>query len=237
MKNSVKNMDNDKNSKTYLAFDVDGTIYDSTEIIVDAFRDGISRFIRKKRIKDVKLPEYDEIVNVLGIPVDEIFRTLFPRLTGEEAGMLNDECTASLVSLIREGGGRIFDNVPSTIRELYDQGYVILAASNGRREYIEAILETHGIMEYFSEPMVFLNGDIRDKSGIISHYSRNVSGDDLLIMIGDRYTDRKAAADNRIPFIGCAFGHGGDGEITGSRWIVNEFSKIPPAVKQVEESN
>jgi phosphoglycolate phosphatase len=223
--------------KTYLAFDVDGTIYDSTEIIVDAFRDGISGFIKTCGREDVKLPEYNDIVNVLGIPVDEIFRTLFPMLSSDEADMLNDRCTASLVSMIRDGGGRIFEDVCSTIEDLYNDGYVILAASNGRREYIEAILETHGIMKFFSGPMVFINGKIKDKSGIVRHYRDWVSGENLIIMIGDRFTDRKAASDNNIPFIGCAFGHAGDEEISGSRWIVREFNMIPSAVKEVEEKS
>jgi phosphoglycolate phosphatase len=229
-------MNSDRNSKTYLAFDVDGTIYDSTEIIVDAFRDGISRFIEEKKREDVPLPGYDEIVNVLGIPVDEIFRTLFPMLEEGEADILNDRCTESLVSMIKRGGGRIFENVYSTMEALYHDGYVLLAASNGRREYIEAILTTHGLMKFFTGPMVFINGEIEDKSGIVSRYRENVSGEHLMIMIGDRFTDRKAASDNNIPFIGCAFGHAGDDEIAGSRWIVREFNQVPGAIKEVEES-
>ncbi len=229
-------MDNNANRKTCLAFDIDGTIYDSTEIIVDAFREGISRFIKEKG-EDVKLPEYDDIVNVLGIPVDEIFRTLFPMLGEDEANILNDLCTESLVSMIRKGGGRIFEDVYSTMEALHGEGYILLTASNGRREYIEAILETHGLMKFFSGPMTYINGNIKDKSGIVGYYKDALPGNDLLIMIGDRFTDRKAASDNGVPFIGCAFGHGGDGEIAGSRWIVNKFNMIPRAVKEVEERN
>jgi phosphoglycolate phosphatase-like HAD superfamily hydrolase len=49
----------------------------------------------------------------------------------------------------------------------------------------------------------------------------------MLIMVGDRASDRAAARENGVPFIGCAFGHAGDEEIAGERWIAPPVFRIP----------
>ena len=146
-------------------------------------------------------------------------------------------CTRSFVKIIKNGGGRLFHGVYDTIKNLYTSGYKIFVASNGRREYIEAILETAGIINFFSEPFIYLNKNITDKTAIISYYLKNIPKKTRLIMIGDRYTDRIAASDNAIPFIGCSFGHAGVKEISGSKWIAEKFTDIPALIRKIEKQN
>ncbi len=221
---------------TYLAFDIDGTIYDSTEIVVEAFHRGIVNFIKKYKVEDIVIPGYDDLLDLLGIPVDDIFKTLFPGLSSDDSQKLNDECTGSLIAEIRNGGGIIFDHVYSTMEKLYNSGYAILTASNGRREYVEAILETYDLKKFFSEPMIYTGKGIPDKISVVRYYIKNVVNDDLIIVIGDRYTDREAAFKNGVPFIGCSFGHAGDTELKGEKWVADSFDKIPEAVEDIRRN-
>jgi kynureninase len=79
--------------------------------------------------------------------------------------------------------------------------------------------------------------NITDKTAIISYYLKNIPKKTRLIMIGDRYTDRIAASDNAIPFIGCSFGHAGVKEISGSKWIAEKFTDIPALIRKIEKQN
>ena len=225
-----------KNSKTYLAFDIDGTIYDAAPIVVDAFRNGIIRSGEALGRKDILPPEREAIINLLGTPTDEIFDTFFPRLSREERGVVNDACNDSFVDLISCGGGRLMDGAYDVLENLHRGGYVILPASNGRKEYVTTILKSCKIEKFFGAPMHFVEDGIRDKSEILPLYKKRLLPRDILIMIGDREADRIAASINNVPFIGCAFGHAGDNEIRGERWIAFSFSEIPRLVNEIESS-
>ena len=222
---------------TYLAFDLDGTIFDVSDILFSGFAGGIKKFILDKQKDDFAVPDYESIKQVLGIPIDEIFCRLFPGLSYQEQKSINDYCTDSLINLIKGGGGHIFHGVVDTMQRLQNLGYTMFIASNGRCEYILAVLEYYGLKTYFSEPFIFLNKIIKNKIDIVSEYKKIIAVSDLLIMIGDRENDYIAAFENNIPFIGCAFGHAGSREINGSSCIAHDFTEIPLLVEKIENNN
>ena len=217
----------------YLAFDVDGTLYDVGDIVAPCFHEGIELYIREKVPEKLVAPSREVIVQTLGLPMDEIFHRLFPELPYPERLILMDMCTSALVRGIRAEGGYLFSGVANTLRRLYEDGFHLLVASNGRLEYVRAILETWDLQKYFSGPLILPGGDIPDKTGVIKRYLQSIPHGEQLIMIGDRFTDRDAALANGIPFIGCAFGHAGEDELQGASRIVHCFQEIPEAVKEI----
>jgi phosphoglycolate phosphatase-like HAD superfamily hydrolase len=64
----------------------------------------------------------------------------------------------------------------------------------------------------------------------------DIAPGEFFIMIGDRASDRKAAEDNGIDFIGCSFGHGPD-ELSDTRWVAHSFNDIYGIVKEIEFFN
>lgn len=220
---------------TYIAFDIDGTLFDCEEIIVEAFQKGINRF-RMEESRDIEIPTKETIMTVIGIPNQQIYRALFPNLNRDELQKINNFCSLILTEMIVNGGGRIYDSVYSTLESLYKKGNTLFIASNGRLEYIEAILNSKGIMKFFSKPIIHIDNEIKDKIDIIRCYKKMIPEDNLLIMIGDRESDRIAARENNIPFIGCIYGHVGGKEVEGVRWIVREFAEIPERIQEIKYS-
>ncbi|HON80399.1 MAG TPA: HAD hydrolase-like protein [Spirochaetota bacterium] len=218
---------------TCVAFDIDGTIYDCGDIVVDAFQEGARRF-GELHGAGIATPSREEILRHVGIPTDEIFVNLYPMLGAAAQLELNDLSMESLSAMVRGGGGILYEGVRETIEGLFRGGRRILAASNGKLPYIQAILETYGLMEFFEGPLVVVGKELKDKSDIVRHYLDSRCNDELLIMVGDRESDVRAAKVNGVPFIGCAFGHAGTEEMMGERWIVEDFSDIPDVVKAIE---
>ncbi len=216
-----------------LAFDIDGTIYDAGDILEESFRRGIETFINSGEDDSIRIPSREEITATLGYPLGEIFMILFPALEFHKRNELAVLCTVNLVGLIKEKKGNLIDGVAETIKALDSMKYNMLVASNGARAYVEAILETYGLKRYFSEPFIYPEGNIKNKTDIIGRYIELNPGKEL-IMIGDRYTDLAAARENGIKFIGCAFGHAGADEIEGEKYIVNDFREIPEILKKIE---
>ncbi len=220
---------------TCLAFDIDGTLFDCSDIIVDAFQKGISLF-NENSSKTVQIPSKEKIISVLGIPTDTIYQNLFPDLNATDQQTMNDLCTNTLIDMIYQGAGSIYEHVYSTLEHLHIDGYKIIAASNGKLRYIESILESNNLIKFFERPIIVLNSIIKSKSEIVRYYKTNLCANELLIMIGDRTTDRLAAEENNLPFIGCAFGHAGFSELEGVRWTTTDFKKIYDIVKDIEKT-
>lgn len=218
---------------TYLAFDMDGTLYDCSGIVADAFQEGIRRFEKPGR-KNITVPEKESIIIVLGQPVELIFKTLFPELNGQELLEINDFCTNTLIEMIKAGGGSLIDDVYPNLEKLYKEGYGMFIASNGRPEYLDAILSATGIEKFFLKPVVTIDGKIKTKGDIVRHYMEETVRDNIFIMIGDRASDRTAAAENDVPFIGCNFGYGGY-ELAGSKWLAADFNEVYHIIKKIEK--
>ncbi len=223
------------NNGIFLAFDIDGTIYDAGDIVEESFRRGIESISENWKGKKLHVPTREEIKVTLGYPLNEITMMLFPYLEEHERNQLSLIWTVNLVKMIREKKGCLIDGVEETVKVLKSMNYNMLVASNGARDYVEAILETYDIKRFFSEPFIYSEGPVKNKTDIIDMYLKLNPGREL-VMIGDRYTDLAAARENGIPFIGCAFGHAGADEIEGEKYIVNDFRDIPEMLKKIKLS-
>lgn len=222
-----------------LAFDVDGTIFDSDSIIVDAFAGGIDDFMRRQPGARLDLPAKSDIIAQIGNPAGAIFSALFPGLDPESRSLMERLCTERLSAMVRSGGGRLVDGAAETLAALARDGHRLLVASNGRIEYLRSILETHGLWRLFERPVLCIDraSGRRDKTDIVREYVRlHSSGNGAFVMIGDRGSDMAAARGNGVAFIGCAFGHAGDAEISCARHIARRFGEIPAMVKIIEAS-
>jgi phosphoglycolate phosphatase len=219
---------------TWIAFDMDGTLYDCGSIIEASLQKGVADFIEESGTQ-LDAPTLDDILSFVGIPTHLIFKQLFPELVKEEYDRVNDLCSLRLAEDVRSGGGYVYEGVPEIMRVLAEHNYQMVIASNGRKSYVQAILETHSLMPYFPHELVVINNDtVCTKNDIVAYYKKYMARDELLIMVGDRHSDRDAARVNNVPFIGCAFGHAAEKEIAGSRWIVEHVREIPEVVAQIE---
>jgi len=223
-----------KQKNIYLAFDIDGTIFDAGEILLTAIEQGSDKLKNLRPELNISTPTMQQITSTLGYPLPEIFRMLYPELDAEGRRLYAEIWTENLVSLILARKGILIDGAERIIPQLHAEGFTMLVASNGAREYVEAVLAAYNLKKYFSEPFLYAADGYGTKSGIVKEYMK-VLEPGTFIMIGDRITDLDAARDNSIPFIGCAFGHAGIEEIGGEKYIVHGLDEVPGMVKRVLE--
>lgn len=219
----------------YIAFDIDGTLYDCSPVVGHAFKQGIDEFLLQYPALNLRKPSTDEIMKLVGIPVDEIFASLFPTLSHELSHKLNDYCTEKLANLVLCQKGVILPGVIETIPVLYNEGYGLLTASNGRKRYVEAVLTAYGLTPYFLQVTALEDNNLPDKTQLLAYYKKTLPDCEILIMAGDRTNDMVAAQENAVPFIACAFGHN-DAEIAHCRWIAHSFYEIPDIVDSIRKA-
>lgn len=219
----------------YIAFDIDGTLYDCSTIVGDAFAQGIDEFLKNHPELDINKPSTQEIVNLVGTPVNEIFYTLFPVLPYNLVQQLNDICTNKLSTMVLQKKGIILQGVIETIPILYNKGYTLLTASNGRKKYVQAILDAYELSHYFFNIVALEDKGLHNKTQLLTYYKNSLYDCKQLIMVGDRTNDMVAAQNNGLPFIACAFGHNAH-EVEHCRWIAHSFYEIPQIVERIIEN-
>lgn len=202
-----------KDQTKIIAFDVDGTLFSSENVILDTYIESIQNF-RIKSGKLIKVPTKEQIIEQVGLPVKQIFRNLLPEITEEERDSISDSVLILLCNKISEKKGKLFDQVLETIHQLHASKYILCIASNGRAPYINAILETYNLKKYFQDLFVINYETIKSKGDILRAYLDKFqeSGQNM-VMVGDRKSDLDAAKNVSCYFAYCEFGHADPGEI------------------------
>ncbi len=191
-----------------LIFDVDGTLWDSTGMVADAWNTGLMVFPMIKR----KLNKED-LKKQFGLPMVEIFRNLFPEIakerSEEEAAELYEEIANVLYESQEEAmkveGGILYPGIEKTIKKLAER-YRLYIVSNCQCGYIESFLEKTELSEYFDGHLCFGDTGL-SKGQTIRRLMDNEHIEDA-VYIGDIEPDAYASKEAGIPFIWAAYGFG-----------------------------
>lgn len=191
-----------------LIFDVDGTLWDSTGMVADAWNTGLMVFpMISKKLKKEDLKEQ------FGRPMVEIFRNLFPEIaeerSEEEAAELYEEIASVLYESQEEAmkveGGILYPDIEKTIKELALRNKLYIV-SNCQCGYIESFLEKTGLSDCFEGHLCFGDTGL-SKGQTIKRLMCNEHIEDA-VYIGDIEPDAYASKEAGIPFIWAAYGFG-----------------------------
>jgi len=208
----------------FMAFDVDGTLFSSEHIIHGVYIEALASYNRKYGAC-LHVPSKDEIMVEIGKPIQEIFDNLFGA-GGVDFEPLAREIGLVLIRQVKARRGLLYEGVYDTLSLLHASGMRMGVASNGRREYIEAILSTYSLNS-FMVPGLYVEGAVKNKTGILRGYIDEFRLNPArTVMVGDRYTDFEAARETGCVFIGCSYGHADKKEMEGADYFIERFSDL-----------
>lgn len=206
----------------YYLFDLDGTLTDSGEGIMNSIRHALRRF---------GITEYDESVlrKFIGPPLAESFQKYF-NLSTEEA--------RKGIKYYREyytDGGMFENEVYNGITELLEglkaKGKTLIVATSKPELFAEQILEHFGLAEYFACIAGASMDETRvHKNDVIAYAMQKYKGIDhkKAVMIGDRANDIMGGKVNGMDTIGVLYGFGSREELeeAGADIIVEKPKEI-----------
>ena len=209
--------------KKGVIFDLDGTLWDSSQAVVDSWNEAIRKFTDEKYYCTLEMMH-----NFMGRTMEEIGIELFCNETRERAMELLTICMDYENQYIEKTGGILFDGLEEMLQELKQRGYFIAIVSNCQEGYIEAFLKYHKLGKYFNDTENYGRTG-RDKDyNIKLVVERNKL--DKAVYVGDIMGDYNSTMKAGLPFIHAAYGFGTVPEGTPR---VESIREIPDKVVEI----
>src|SRR4051794_11243256 len=89
-----------------LIFDLDGTLWDSTVPVADAW----NRAIQHLGVASAEITP-ENVAGIMGMPHEQIFATIFPQAESEARESIATQCYAEENDLLRRNGALIYPGV------------------------------------------------------------------------------------------------------------------------------
>ena len=183
-----------------IIFDVDGTLWDSTEIVAKSW----TAYLQETEHMDITLTAA-QLMKLFGQPLADIARQIFPDFPeAEQLRLIDGCCQAEHAALLKECAP-LYKDLEKML-QIMSQKYPLYIVSNSQSGYIEVFLKTSGLGKYFKGHLC--NGDTGlDKGSNIRQLADTYSLK-APVYVGDTFGDYQACLKAGVPFILADYGFG-----------------------------
>ncbi len=207
--------------KKYILFDLDGTLTDSAEGIINCVKYALTPH-------KIELP-YEILRKFIGPPLKDAFQ--------EYAG-LSQELAEQAVEKYRERYRDIgifecslYENIEKMLRDLMENGKIIILATAKPKPFATIILKHFGLSKYFSLIVgAEFDGSLNYKKDIIAEVLKlaKIKDTGSAIMIGDRRHDIEGAKICGLQSVGVLYGFAENDELqkAGADYIASSPQEV-----------
>lgn len=118
-----------------IIFDVDGTLWDSTEVVAKAW----NNYLQKEEHMNITFTA-DQLKALFGKPLAEIAALIFPEHPVDEQSRLIDGCCEAEHALLHITGAPLYEDLEKAL-QILSAKYPLYIVSNSQCGYIELFLE------------------------------------------------------------------------------------------------
>jgi len=196
-------------------FDLDGTLWDSTEVLARAWSGVI------KDVEGIDLTiNKEDVEGCMGLVIRDIVKKLFSNQSYEPQKLLMDNICIRQREYLSKEGGILYENLEETLKLLSNQ-YPLFIVSNCQSDYIETFLSYHKLGKYFKDIECEGNTGFTKEKNIIILSERNKLKNP--VYVGDTQVDFEAAVYANIPFIYAQYGFG---KVEGHNYSINSIKEL-----------
>lgn len=209
-------------SKKYVLFDLDGTLTDSCDGILNSIEYALKSY-------GITVEDRDSLRPFLGPPLAESVKKYYG---------FDDEKALDFVGKYREYfsvkglfENQVYPGIEALLQELKDQGYILMVATSKPEPFTCRILDHFDLTKYFD----FIGGATMDerrvhKGDVIRYVLESNHLENLaeIMMVGDRRNDVQGAKENGIEVTGVLYGYGNLEELqtAGADYIAETVADI-----------
>ena len=212
--------------KKTVLFDLDGTLTDSGEGIINCAIPALEHF-------GLPIPSREEMRVFVGPPLHETFQRF-----GVPADKTEEAIRVYRSRYIPTG---MFENTPYPgIKELLEtlkkENYTLYVATSKPEEMSVTILERFGLAPYFDRICgASIDSSRSTKDAVIAYLLEQSGAKEDMVMVGDTKYDVLGAKAHGIPAIGVSWGYGSVEEMTdaGAVGIADTMEQLLELIKKV----
>lgn len=182
-----------------IIFDVDGTIWDSTPTVEEAWNAALEEAGYDARVTAQRLK------GLFGLPMDAIIKDILPEESEEKRAEFAPLCFKYEHEYIAERGAVVYDGIKEMLGKLSEK-YPLFIVSNCQAGYIELMLEKTGFGEYIKDHLCPGDTNLFKADNIRLINERN--GLKNPVYVGDTQMDANACKDAGVPIVFAAYGFG-----------------------------
>lgn len=183
-----------------IIFDLDGTLWDSTSVVVKAW----NQAIKESSPLNMTVNEA-QLKGLFGKPLDEIMDALFPTLNSTEKEILEQKLYDYEDDYIQKEPCLLYPNMQQVIMAL-SKTYNLFIVSNCQSGYIELFLKQTNLGDYFTD--YTCPGDTGLLKGDNIQLIMKNNNITSAIYVGDTAGDAEACKQAGIPIIYASYGFG-----------------------------
>lgn len=205
-----------KNKFDSIIFDLDGTLWDSTNNVAKAWQ-------KAKEEVDYVPDDFTQttIRSITGMTYKAIFEKLVPYLDEEKRNEFKALCAKYELETLNAIGGDLYPQLDETLKYL-QTNYKLFIVSNCQNGYIETFFKVSGLEHYFMGHQCYGTKSRPKFENIL-----DIINDHHLtapVYIGDTMGDYEAAKKAGVPFIFAAYGFG---VVDEDQWAtVQQFGEL-----------
>lgn len=216
-----------------VVFDLDGTLVDSRNAVVEAVARGVRDVLQRHGIRDYR-PDPRLIQQAMGLPAPSYFRRILPGNLHHLAEEVQAAATRREIEALAEGRGRLFPGVMETLRRLRERGLLRATISNAQAPYFQAALRHLGldVLMDWAECFEEMPPSPEDPKLALLRRAMEalaVSPEEVL-MVGDRREDVMAGRALGCRTAGLTHGFGQPGELDEADHALDGFDAIATLV-------
>ena len=204
-----------------LIFDLDGTLWDSTEAVAMLWRQELKLAGGKGDLT------HAQVMGALGLGPKPLADRLAAELPEERRMDVFYRVCAQEPVFIPQYGAKLYPGLVETLETL-SKKYKLMIASNCIDGYIEGFLDYAGVRDLFCD---FLHPGITGlpkADNIRLLMERNGIG--RAVMVGDTILDFEAAVGADVPFIFAAYGFG---NVPAAEYKIDTFEDLPAVAEKI----
>lgn len=208
--------------KKYVLFDLDGTLTDSQDGIMNAIEYALEYY-------GIQVKERDSLRPFLGPPLSESMQKYcgFDRVKAVEAV----ETFREYYNTRGKFENKVYPGVESMLKAVQEAGCRLYVATSKPEEIAREILEHFGLAGYFDYIGGATSDDSRVKKSDVVRYVMDKAGidrPDEAVMVGDRKHDILGAKENGLEAVGVLYGYGDRQELeaAGVDYLAEQAEEI-----------
>lgn len=180
-------------------FDLDGTITDSQEGIINCVKYAL-------KSHGIAEPDYEKLKTYIGPPLVNAFM---------EVNGVDEETAVELLNKYRERYSKygvfeckLYDGISKLLKSLSEQGHTLAIVTGKPEHYAKIIAENLGVKKYFNYIVGPSLSNTEEEKDSLIRRALSLADTKYAVMIGDRKFDIQGAKMNNISSVAVMYGFG-----------------------------